>query len=76
MSILWMGAAYLTGSIITYFLFKPHVAQNAIEGTITYFIEHGFVASKEMDDGEVELITLKDYVHGIYLEESKRRAND
>tara|TARA_R100000951_G_scaffold45409_1_gene38655 strand:- start:292 stop:525 length:234 start_codon:yes stop_codon:yes gene_type:complete len=72
---LWVLGAYILGSISTLFCFRSAISEHAIENTISYFIDKGFIASKTLEDGEVELIKLKDYINGIHLEENKRRRN-
>ncbi len=73
---LWVLGAYIIGSITTFILFRTQAEQHGIENTISYFIDNGFIASKTLEDGEIELIKLKDYLNGIYLEESKGRGNN
>lgn len=76
MSLFWLGLSYVVGSITTYFLFRQHIVHDAIENTIIYFVDQGFIASKVADDGEIELIKLKDYMSGIFMDENERRANN
>ena len=56
----WLIFAYLLGSIAgVYCIWKP-VYNIAVSTTIEFLVKNDFVRYKEDDEGNIELITLKD----------------
>jgi len=52
----WLFIAYLSGTIVTYFLFWKQVHVDVIEKTIDSLIDNGFIRTRKTANGEVELL--------------------
>lgn len=52
----WLFFAYLSGSIVTYFLMLKSTFIDASERTIDTLIDAGFIRTRKNKDGELEIL--------------------
>ena len=57
-----MLIAYVIGSIATLLLTKNYIFEAGVVNTIDHLIDDGYLASKIHSDGQVEIITINDYL--------------
>jgi uncharacterized membrane protein len=54
--------AYVIGSIVTLLLSWRHFSMLAIENTIAYLCNNGYLANRVDVDGELELVTVEEVI--------------
>lgn len=54
--------AYVIGSIVTLLLSWKHFSMSAIENTIVYLCNDGYLANRVDEDGELELVRLEEVI--------------
>lgn len=52
----WLFIAYVAGSVATFYLVYRSILTNAIGNTVDTLIEQGYIKSKTLPSGEVEIL--------------------
>lgn len=60
-NVMWLLGSYLAGSFATYFLMLKHTYIDASGKTIDTLVEGGFLRTRRMPDGELEILKWNDF---------------